>query len=111
MFQKLHGQGMANMYITFIIAALKAEKFQKPKCGLFVETPCRFILTYIPHIRNINCFVAFVKRSYRQNACLSHFPVSLFSLFYTWGLSIYAIFVEVKHGTVPIKFKLKVGDV
>ena len=50
MFQKLHGQGMAKMYLTFIIAALKAEKFQKPKCGSFFETPCTlkppcFILT------------------------------------------------------------------
>ena len=40
MFQKLHGQGMSKMYSTFILAALKAEKFQKPKCGSFLETPC-----------------------------------------------------------------------
>ena len=39
MLQKLHGQGMAKMYLTFIIAALKAEKFQKPKCGLFFKHP------------------------------------------------------------------------
>ena len=44
MFQKLHGQGMANMYLTFIIAALKAEKFQKLKCVLFFETPCIFVM-------------------------------------------------------------------
>ena len=39
MFQKLHGPGMANKYSTFIIDALKAEKFQKPKCGLFFKHP------------------------------------------------------------------------
>ena len=31
---------MAKKYLTFIIAALKVQKFQKPKCVLFFETPC-----------------------------------------------------------------------
>jgi hypothetical protein len=30
---------MATMYLTLIIAALKAEKFQNPKCGLFLKHP------------------------------------------------------------------------
>ena len=50
MFQKLHGQGMAKMYLTFIIAALKAEKFQTPKCGLFLETQraCLHHISFTP---------------------------------------------------------------
>ena len=39
MFQKLHEQAKAKMSLTFIIAALKAEKLQKPKCGLFFKHP------------------------------------------------------------------------
>ena len=38
---------MTKMSLTFIIAALKAEKFQKPKCVLFFETPCSKVWIYV----------------------------------------------------------------
>ena len=70
---------MTKKSLTFIIAALKAEKFQKPKCGLYFETPCIIrpgseVLLFsalTPWILNILCITvyrAFWKKEVNRNS-------------------------------------------